>query len=240
MNSAPPVSPTYVEETRFGFWFLQSHVWQHHVLRVAINDLLRLVGEPLPQAAVLLDAGCGQGRSFRLLQQAFAPARMIGLDADPHSLDCSRREAEQLDLEVELVASDCAAIDLPDNSVDLLFCHQTLHHLVEQEKALGEFWRVLKPGGRLLLAESTKYYIDTWVIRWLFRHPMQVQRSAQQYLDMLAAQGFEFTDNDVSYPYLWWSRSRDFGLLERWGLMRPKPVGQRDETLLNVVARKPL
>ncbi|HIQ43830.1 MAG TPA: class I SAM-dependent methyltransferase [Pseudomonas oleovorans] len=240
MNSAPPVSPTYVEETRFGFWFLQSHVWQHHVLRVAINDLLRLVGEPLPQAAVLLDAGCGQGRSFRLLQQAFAPARMIGLDADPHSLDCSRREAEQLDLEVELVASDCAAIDLPDNSVDLLFCHQTLHHLVEQEKALAEFWRVLKPGGRLLLAESTKYYIDTWVIRWLFRHPMHVQRSAQQYLDMLAAQGFEFTDNDVSYPYLWWSRSRDFGLLERWGLMRPKPVGQRDETLLNVVARKPL
>ena len=240
MNSAPPVSPTYVEETRFGFWFLQSHVWQHHVLRVAINDLLRLVGEPLPQAAVLLDAGCGQGRSFRLLQQAFAPARMIGLDADPHSLDCSRREAEQLDLEVELVASDCAAIDLPDNSVDLLFCHQTLHHLVEQEKALGEFWRVLKPGGRLLLAESTKYYIDTWVIRWLFRHPMHVQRSAQQYLDMLAAQGFEFTDDDISYPYLWWSRSRDFGLLERWGLMRPKPVGQRDETLLNVVAHKPL
>lgn len=240
MNSAPPVSPTYVEETRFGFWFLQSHVWQHHVLRVAINDLLRLVGEPLPQAAVLLDAGCGQGRSFRLLQQAFAPARMLGLDADPHSLDCSRREAEQLDLEVELVASDCAAIDLPDNSVDLLFCHQTLHHLVEQEKALAEFWRVLKPGGRLLLAESTKYYIDTWVIRWLFRHPMHVQRSAQQYLDMLAAQGFEFTDDDVSYPYLWWSRSRDFGLLERWGLMRPKPVGQRDETLLNVVARKPL
>lgn len=240
MNSAPPVSPTYVEETRFGFWFLQSHVWQHHVLRVAINDLLRLVGEPLPQAEVLLDAGCGQGRSFRLLQQAFAPARMLGLDADPHSLDCSRREAEQLDLEVELVASDCAAIDLPDNSVDLLFCHQTLHHLVEQEKALAEFWRVLKPGGRLLLAESTKYYIDTWVIRWLFRHPMHVQRSAQQYLDMLAAQGFEFTDDDVSYPYLWWSRSRDFGLLERWGLMRPKPVGQRDETLLNVVARKPL
>ncbi|MGG2395529.1 class I SAM-dependent methyltransferase [Pseudomonas sp. SH1-B] len=240
MNSAPPVSPTYVEETRFGFWFLQSHVWQHHVLRVAINDLLRLLGEPLPQAAVLLDAGCGQGRSFQLLQQAFAPARMIGLDADPHSLDCSRREAERLGLDVELVASDCAAIDLPDASVDLLFCHQTLHHLVEQEKALAEFWRVLKPGGRLLLAESTKYYIDTWVIRWLFRHPMHVQRSAQQYLDMLGAQGFEFSDAQVSYPYLWWSRSKDFGLLERWGLMRPKPVGQRDETLLNVVARKPL
>ncbi|MDP9938509.1 class I SAM-dependent methyltransferase [Ectopseudomonas alcaliphila] len=239
MTALRPVSPTYVEETRFGFWFLQSHVWQHHVLRVAINDLVRLTGSPLPQAPVLLDAGCGQGRSFGLLNAAFAPARMIGLDADPHSLECSRREAKRLGLEVELIASDCASIDLPDASVDLLFCHQTLHHLVEQEQALAEFWRVLKPGGRLLLAESTKFYIDTWVIRWLFRHPMHVQRSAEQYLDMLRNQGFQFDDASVSYPYLWWSRAKDFGLLERWGLMQPKPVGQRDETLLNVVARKP-
>lgn len=240
MNALRPVSPTYVEETRFGFWFLQSHVWQHHVLRVAINDLVRLSGSPLPQAPVLLDAGCGQGRSFGLLNTAFAPARMIGLDADPHSLECSRREAERLGLEVELIASDCAAIDLPDASVDLLFCHQTLHHLVEQEQALAEFWRVLKPGGYLLFAESTEAYIDTWVIRWLFRHPMHVQKSAEGYLDMLRAQGFQFTPRNVSYPYLWWSRSKDFGLLERFGLRKPPPPGQREETLVNVVARKPL
>ena len=231
---------TYVEETRFGFWFLQSHVWQHHVLRVAINDLRGLFDGPLPEAPVLLDAGCGQGKSFGLLAEAFAPARIIGLDADPHSLDCSRAEAERLGLDVQLIASDCAAIDLPDASVDLLFCHQTFHHLVEQEQALAEFWRVLKPGGRLLFAESTQFYIDTWVIRWLFRHPMHVQKSAEGYLAMLRDQGFEFVADNISYPYLWWSRSKDFGLLERWGLMKPKPAGQRNETLVNVVARKPL
>lgn len=231
---------TYVEETRFGFWFLQSHVWQHHVLRVAINDLRSLFAGPLPEAPVLLDAGCGQGKSFGLIAEAFAPSRIIGLDADPHSLDCSRAEAERLGLDVQLIASDCAAIDLPDASVDLLFCHQTFHHLVEQEQALAEFWRVLKPGGRLLFAESTQYYIDTWVIRWLFRHPMHVQKSAEGYLAMLRDQGFAFAANNVSYPYLWWSRSKDFGLLERWGLMKPKPAGQRNETLVNVVARKPL
>ncbi|WP_263143832.1 class I SAM-dependent methyltransferase [Pseudomonas sp. RIT-PI-AD] len=237
MNRA---SPTYVEETGFGFWFLRSHVWQHHVLRVAIEDLRRLIDTPLPEAPVLLDAGCGQGRSFRLLADAFRPARLIGLDADPHSLECSREEARRQGLEVDLIASDCARLELPDASVDLLFCHQTFHHLVEQEKALAEFWRVLKPGGLLLFAESTKFYIDTWVIRWLFRHPMEVQKSAEEYLDMLRGQGFRFEARNLSYPYLWWSRSRDFGLLERWGLRRPKPVGQRDETLVNVVARKPL
>lgn len=231
---------TYVEETRFGFWFLQSHVWQHHVLRVAINDLRSLFAGPLPEAPVLLDVGCGQGKSFGLLNEAFKPARIIGLDADPHSLDCSRAEAERLGLEVQLIASDCAAIDLPDASVDLLFCHQTFHHLVEQEQALAEFWRVLKPGGYLLFAESTQYYIDTWVIRWLFRHPMHVQKTADGYLDMLRGQGFAFAAQNISYPYLWWSRSKDFGLLERWGLLKPKPAGQRNETLINVVARKPL
>lgn len=231
---------TYVEETGFGFWFLRSHVWQHHVLRVAINDLRGLIDGPLPAEPVLLDAGCGQGKSFGLLQRAFTPARIIGLDADPHSLDCSRAEAQRLGLEVQLLASDCAAIGLPDASVDMLFCHQTFHHLVEQEQALAEFWRVLKPGGLLLFAESTKYYIDTWVIRWLFRHPMEVQKSADEYLGMLRRQGFEFSERNVSYPYLWWSRSEDFGLLERWGIRKPKPFGQRNETLVNAAVRKPL
>jgi len=68
-----PLSDTYVEETRFGFWFLRSHTWQHHVLRVAINDLRSLFSAELPTAPVILDAGCGQGKSFQYLQQTFAP-----------------------------------------------------------------------------------------------------------------------------------------------------------------------
>ena len=234
------LSDTYVEETRFGFWFLRSHTWQHHVLRVAINDLRRLFDAEPPQAPVLLDVGCGQGRSFKHLTQVFKPGKLLGTDADPHSLALSKAEAVNLGLSVELRGSDCARLQFADASVDLLFCHQTFHHLVEQEKALAEFWRVLKPGGYLLFAESTEAYIDTWVIRWLFRHPMHVQKSADGYLQMLRDQGFEFTDRNVSYPYLWWSRSSDFGLLERFGLRKPPPVGQREETLVNVVARKPL
>lgn len=233
-------SDTYVEETKFGFWFLRSHTWQHHVLRVAINDLRRLFDSEPPQAPVVLDVGCGQGRSFKHLHQVFKPGRLLGTDADPHSLELSGAEAVNLGLKVELKGSDCANLQFDDASIDLLFCHQTFHHLVEQEQALAEFWRVLKPGGYLLFAESTEAYIDTWVIRWLFRHPMHVQKSAEGYLQMLREQGFEFSEKNVSYPYLWWSRSSDFGLLERFGLRKPPPPGQREETLVNVVARKPL
>ena len=234
------LSDSYVEETRFGLWFLRSHTWQHHVLRVAINDLRGLFSEPLPEHPVLLDAGCGQGKSFGHLRQTFSPQRLIGVDADPHSLQLSAEEATRLGMPVDLIGSDCATLNVADASVDLLFCHQTFHHLVEQEKALAEFYRVLKPGGYLLFAESTEAYIDTWVIRWLFRHPMHVQKSAAGYLQMIREQGFEFAERNVSYPYLWWSRSKDFGLLERLGLSKPKQFGEREETLVNVVARKPL
>lgn len=233
-------SATYVPETRIGFHFLRTHTWQHHVLRVAIKDLKRMIGEPLPPIASLLDVGCGQGRSFRLLRDAFQPVRLIGLDADSHSIELSRDEAEREGIPVELITGDCAQIALPDHSVDLVFCHQTFHHLVEQERALDEFWRVLKPGGLLLFAESTKAYIDTWVIRWFFRHPMHVQKSADEYLAMLRDRGFQFGSEHISLPYLWWSRSSDFGLLERWGLRAPPAPGTREETLVNVVARKPL
>ncbi|NMY53790.1 class I SAM-dependent methyltransferase [Pseudomonas sp. WS 5051] len=234
-----PLSDTYVEETRLGFWFLRSHTWQHHVLRVAINDLRSLFSDELPTAPVILDAGCGQGKSFQYLDKTFAPKRLIGLDADPLSLHLSAEEARRQGIDIELIGSDCAELKVADDSIDILFCHQTFHHLVQQDRALAEFYRVLKPGGYLLFAESTEAYIDTWVIRWLFRHPMHVQKSAAQYLEMIRDQGFEFEPQNISYPYLGWSRSKDFGLLERVGLLKPKPVGQRDETLVNVVARKP-
>ena len=234
-----PLSDTYVEETRLGFWFLRSHTWQHPVLRVAINALRSLFSDELPTAPVILDAGCGQGKAFQYLDKTFAPKRLIGLDADPLSLHLSAEEARRQGIDIELIGSDCAELKVADDSIDILFCHQTFHHLVQQDRALAEFYRVLKPGGYLLFAESTEAYIDTWVIRWLFRHPMHVQKSAAQYLEMIRDQGFEFEPQNISYPYLWWSRSKDFGLLERVGLLKPKPVGQRDETLVNVVARKP-
>ncbi|HDR8857022.1 methyltransferase [Burkholderia territorii] len=238
MTSYRTHAPAYVPETRFGIWFLRTHTWEHHVLRVAIDDLKRLVAAPLPTAPVILDAGCGQGKSFRLLSEAFSPGKIIGIDCHDDSLEHASEEARRCATPVELHHADCTQIPLPDSSVDIVFCHQTFHHLVDQEHALADFRRVLKPGGLLLFAESTDAYIKSWVIRLLFRHPMEVQKSADGYLAMLRHAGFAFEARNVSFPYLWWSRAKDFGLLERIGLYAPKP-GRRRETLVNVAARKP-
>ncbi len=238
-SASPKPARRFVPETAFGHWFLRTRVWEQHVLRVAIADLQRLIGTSLPDAPVILDAGCGQGISLRLLGDAFRPARLIGVDMHRPSLDIAAAEASQLAVPVTLLEADCASLALPDASVDLVFCHQTFHHIVDQEQTLAEFHRVLKPGGILLFAESTEEYIRSWVIRLLFRHPMHVQRSAEGYLQMLRDAGFVFGAPNVSYPYLWWSRARDFGIFEWLGLP-PPPPGKRRETLINVAAFKPL
>ncbi|HSN18867.1 MAG TPA: class I SAM-dependent methyltransferase [Gammaproteobacteria bacterium] len=229
----------YVEESGVGFWFLGTLTWEKRVVEVALADLARLLPEPGRRCHTVLDAGCGQGKALKPLQQHFQAERIIGVDVDGRALEAACREAMRHGLVAELIEADCASIPLPDASVDLVFCHQTLHHLVRQEETLAEFRRLLKPGGVLLLAESTKAYIHSWVIRLLFRHPMHVQRTAPEYLELVRKAGFEFGSADVSYPYLWWSRARDFGLLERWHIKSPPPVGQREETLVNLVATKP-
>lgn len=228
----------YVHESRFGFWFLGTYTWTHRVVEVALDDLKALIGKPRESYPVILDAGCGQGKAFRALAERFKPERIIGVDVDEAGLDAADREAQDLGLSVELLDRDCAATGLPDASVDMVFCHQTLHHLARQEETLAEFHRVLKPGGLLLVAESTREYIGSWVIRLLFRHPMHVQKSAEGYLEIIRTAGFDFGPENVSYPYLWWSRAKDFGLLERWHIKAPPPPGKRKETLVNIVAVK--
>ena len=225
----------HMPESRFGVWFLGTEIWVKHVLVRAVADLDRLVGSARPVAPVVLDVGCGWGQSFRLLQDHFAPSRMIGCDIAPAMLVLAAAAARRHGLDVELHQADSASLPLPDGSVDLVFCHQTFHHLVDQHGALREFHRVLRPGGLLLFAESTRAYIHSWVIRLLFRHPMEVQKSAAEYLALIEAAGFTVAPEQVSYPYLWWSRPT-LGIEERLFGIRPR--AGHEETLVNAVAVK--
>jgi len=225
----------HVPESRFGQWFLATDTWAVHVLTRAIDDLDRLIEDRRAVYSVAVDVGCGFGRSFRLLRERFGAERLIGVDIETEALARSARQAERDGLTVELAHASSSDLPLASDSADIVFCHQTLHHLVEQESALREFHRILKPGGLLLLAESTRAYIHSWIIRLLFRHPMHVQRTSDEYLAMVRAAGFSVDPRAVSYPYLWWSR-QDLGLAERLLGIKPRPG--HEETLINLVGVK--
>jgi ubiquinone/menaquinone biosynthesis C-methylase UbiE len=238
MNRQPsPATPqphAFVPETRFGLWFLSTPTWRVHVLQRALDDLQRMA-PGLPQGGVVLDIGTGLGHSLPELAERFRPSQIHALDPEPDFAERCDEMRRSAGAPVALHHAHAERMPLPDASVDLVLCHQTLHHIVDQQAALAEVFRVLKPGGHLLLAESTRAYIHSWIIRLLFRHPMHVQRSAPEFLAMLGEAGFEVKPEHISTPYLWWSR-KDLGAMEWLGFGVPQ---EREETLLNVVARKP-
>ena len=224
----------FVEETAFGIWFLNTDTWYKHVLVRALNDLQRML-EPDHIYPEILDVGCGRGKSIRLLDERFHPQRIVALEPDAQM----RREAEALSAQcasrVSLLPNSASDTRLPDATFDMVFCHQTFHHIADQENAIREFYRVLKPGGVLLFAESTKRYIESWIIRLLFRHPMEAQKTAEEYIALIREAGFVLPAEKISLPYLWWSRG-DLGLFEKLGFT---PSANREETLVNAVAIKP-
>jgi SAM-dependent methyltransferase len=209
----------YAKGSAFGSWFVDTGIWSSHGVAVALDDLQRFLPAG-PARPVILDAGCGRGGSLRQLAARFSPQRILGVDADARRPGWAGAAAEGLGCQVDLRAADASDTGLPDGSVDLVFCHQTLHHLADQEAAL---------------AESTRKYIRSWMIRLFFRHPMEVQRTAQECLALVRAAGFEVPEDAISLPFLWWSRW-NLGALEWLGFPRPKA---REETLVNCVARKP-
>lgn len=231
----PHANAPFVKETRFGDWFLSTDTWKVHVLNRAMNDLLRLMPANPQRIGKVLDVGCGFGHSFDVLAKHFSPDLIVGLDADPDLSARAAAAASQAPCPVSLQGDNAARMQFPDNEFDLVFCHQTFHHIVEQEAAMAEFFRVLKPGGYLMFAESTKRYIHSLAIRLLFRHPMEIQKTAEQYYEIIRRTGFDLPDERISTPFLWWSRP-DIGFLEWIGIPVPD---QREETLVNAVAIKP-
>ena len=233
-SARPTHKPAFVPETRFGLWFLSTATWRVHVLGRALSDLQRMAPDA-PRGGVVLDIGTGQGHSLPELAARFAPTQIHALDPEPDFEARCAEMAKACPVPVTLHAAHAEHIPLPDASVDMVLCHQTLHHIVDQAAALDEVARVLKPGGLLLLAESTRAYIHSWIIRLLFRHPMHVQRTADEFIALVRDAGLQVDADRISTPYLWWSRS-DLGAREWLGLGLPK---DREETLVNLVARKP-
>jgi len=226
----------WVKESAFGTWFLSTNTWVKYVLRLAIDDLYNLMPATNNHNSIIIDIGCGRGQSIQLLDEKFQPKKIIAVDIDPNAVRIATDAAKNCRCEVEFKTNNVADLDIPDESADLLLCHQTFHHLVEQEQALKEFYRVLKPGGQLLFAECCKRFIHSLSIRLLFRHPMHVQKSAQEYIDMIKDTGFTIETKSLSKPYLWWSRW-DLGLLEKIGI---SPRKNRVETMINLVAQRPV
>jgi SAM-dependent methyltransferase len=106
----------------------------------------------------VVDLGCGLGA----LSVFFAAhgAIVLGLDRDRSRMEVGAAVASRYDLGVEFLAGPMQRLDLPDSAFDIAVQNNSLCYIVRREdraRALSEAWRVLRPGGWLLVHNPNRW-----------------------------------------------------------------------------------
>ena len=122
--------------------------------------------------ATVLDLGCGAGTDLLIAAQMTGPGGgVIGIDMTPSMLERARRGAEELGLDVELHKGVIEALPLDAESVDVVISNGVIDLVPDKEAVFAEIDRVLRPGGRVQLAdvvihtevsEDARKDIDLW------------------------------------------------------------------------------
>jgi ArsR family transcriptional regulator len=151
----------------------------------------------------IVDLGCGNGRLARRL--AAAGNRVTGVDSSEEQIRAARAGAQDLGAAApEFLLSPMEHTGLPEASFDIVVISQALHHAAEPQQAIREAYRLLVPGGRVLVLDLLAHEED-WMRGkfgdfWLgFEEPdLRKWFAAAGFRDL----SFEITPPSPEYPEL--------------------------------------
>lgn len=103
----------------------------------------------------LLDLGCGAGENS--VYFAMQGARCVAADYSPGMVEVALQLAARHGVEVEGCTANAMALDFPDNTFDIVYASNLLHHIPDPKIALKEMHRVLKPGGKACFWDPLKH-----------------------------------------------------------------------------------
>ena len=118
----------------------------------------------------IADLGAGDGTLSRLLARQAKSVHCV--DNSPRMVQLGRALAKKEHLRnLTYLLGDIEKVPLPDRSIDLALLSQALHHAENPRKALSEAFRILKPGGQLLILDlrahrfekARELYADRWL-----------------------------------------------------------------------------
>lgn len=212
------------------------------------------VGYPFGAGAIrpgdhVLDIGSGSGTDTFLAARLVGPAgKVYGLDMTPAMRDKLQQAAAAAKLDnVEVLAGDVEAIPLPDQSVDVVTSNGVLNLVPDKPRAIAEIYRVLKPGGRLQLADialarpvAARFQQDPQ----LWAECVVGAVDEDRYLQMLRAAGFERIEAIAHLDYFSLSSSAKTrevaGLFDAHSIVlrAAKPAAERSARAVTSPARR--
>lgn len=155
-----------------------------------LGELLALTGD-----ARVIDAACGRGTQDLYLLERFAPAHIDALDITRRNIELANSQARP---GVRFHHASATRLPFPDGSFSHALCVEAAHHFDTRETYLREANRVLRPGGRIALADivlareprtrTERTLIGAAMALW--RIPRANRVSESGYRDTLARAGF--------------------------------------------------
>jgi ubiquinone/menaquinone biosynthesis C-methylase UbiE len=164
-------------------------------LRLWLEALSRHV--PIDRVAMIADVGCGTGRFAAGLAAHFG-ATVCGIDPAGKMLSVARQQSAANAL---LLRGRAEALPVRDAAMDLVFLSMVYHHLEDRRAAVGEFRRLLAPGGRLAIRTALRERLDTylWLRFFPAARPIEFGRtpSSEELVRQARAGGFALQAHDV-------------------------------------------
>jgi ubiquinone/menaquinone biosynthesis C-methylase UbiE len=156
-----------VEDAQVAAAYDQISGWpQFSYLR---SMVLSRLGRIRPEGT-LADIGCGPGYLAALMARRFARLHVIGIDMSEEMLEAGARKVSSLGLQgrLEFRQGTVERLPLLNNSLNFAVSTLSLHHWVHPLVGLEEIYRVLRPGGRLLLFDLRRdpMRIFFWLLRF--------------------------------------------------------------------------
>jgi ubiquinone/menaquinone biosynthesis C-methylase UbiE len=152
----------------------------------AYYDRLRESNEPLAfsyelheypafKGKTVLDVGCGNG--YVLSKYAREGAEVYGIDLTKAAIDLTEARFDLLGLQGTFQVANAEALPFADDTFDCVCSMGVLHHTPDTARAIAEIYRVLKPGGRLIVMvyhrDSALYRVTFPLLRLIKRRSLQ-------------------------------------------------------------------
>ncbi|KAJ8908067.1 hypothetical protein NDN08_008164 [Rhodosorus marinus] len=224
----------YTEEERASGWWKANFKQAKYVF---VDKMMEWGdADNLENAERILDVGCGFGGSSRILAKKYPDAKVTGITLSREQVRRGTELAVEQDLaNVEFKAMDALHMDYEDNTFDLVWACESGEHMPDKQKYIEEMTRVLKPGGKLIVAcwcqrESPPKFSEEERSRLQFlydewSHPFFI--SIEQFARFMKGTGSLEkigTDNWVQQTIASWRHSILVGVINPWPVVFSSPV----------------
>lgn len=117
----------------------------------------------------ILEVGCGNGYYLNVLNRLGLNLKLTGIDNDNLALKDAKRFIG--DKKIKLILTDANKLPLENNFFDRVIISEVIEHIENEQKVLDEIFRVLKPGGIMVLTTCNIDYPFLWdPINWTLQH----------------------------------------------------------------------